>query len=72
MITEKTYGKEFELELTDHGWFNGQWNWELISQDIYICSYSKVNGYSTKASAKRAAMRAVKKLGIKLKGQTDE
>jgi hypothetical protein len=67
MITEKKYGPEFELEIHDGGWCCQSWHWELISNHIYICSYDQTEGYATKASAKRAALRVAKQLGLSLK-----
>ena len=46
-------------------------NWELINERIYVCSNDD-NGYSTKANAKRAAVRWSEKLGIEITETEDK
>jgi hypothetical protein len=52
LFRQSYYGKESNL-----------WSWEMTDDRIYICAYSD-DGYTTKANARRAALRCADKFGI--------
>jgi hypothetical protein len=46
-------------------------NWELINERLYVSSYHD-GGYSTKANAKRAAVRWAEQLGLEITETEDK
>jgi hypothetical protein len=50
---------------------HSRWQWEMADGKIYVCTYLD-DGYSTKASAKRAGLRVAEKLGITITGIENE
>lgn len=62
---ERKHKMKGKLTVWQSAMYPFRWNWEMVWRGLYIASWTK-NDYTTKRGARKAALRAAKKLSIEI------